>query len=58
VRDAQLTALTLIPGVSENLAVRLLDKFGSVSAVCNAELEQLTEIDGIGKKKASEIKKF
>jgi Fanconi anemia group M protein len=37
-----------LPGVSATLAQRLLDHFGSVEAVMNANERQLCEVKGIG----------
>ncbi|HWG90679.1 MAG TPA: DEAD/DEAH box helicase [Candidatus Thermoplasmatota archaeon] len=44
-----------LPGVSSVLARRLLDHFGTVRALANAEPDQLAEVEGIGKEKAAEI---
>ncbi|MFA5216840.1 helix-hairpin-helix domain-containing protein [Sulfuricurvum sp.] len=46
------------PGVSDKLAERLLEKFGSIKGVCNATPEQLLEVKGIGEKTAQEIYKL
>jgi Fanconi anemia group M protein len=46
-----------LPNVSAVLAKRLLEKFDSVQNVINASQEDLTEIEGIGDKKAEEIRK-
>jgi len=58
--DAELLAILLrtgIPGVSAlGLANRVLFKFGDLKSVAGASLEQLCEIDGIGRAKAIQIK--
>jgi len=46
-----------LPSVSAVLARRLLDRFGSVEAVAAACQKELQEIEGIGEKKAQEIRK-
>ncbi len=45
-----------LPNISATLAQRLLAHFGSVEAVMKAEVEELAEVKGIGKKTAVEIK--
>ncbi|MFX1473963.1 MAG: DEAD/DEAH box helicase [Promethearchaeota archaeon] len=46
-----------LPGVNVTLAKRLLAKFGNVSGVVHASLEELEDIQGIGKTKANAIRK-
>jgi Fanconi anemia group M protein len=46
-----------LPGVNTTLAKRLLAKFGNVSEVIRASLEQLQGVHGIGKTKAKAIRK-
>ena len=45
-----------LPNVSAVLAKRLLNHFGSVKKIINAGIEELKEVEGIGKKKAEAIK--
>jgi len=45
-----------LPHVSTILAKRLLSHFGSVKAIMNASMDELKQVDGIGKKKAEAIK--
>ena len=45
-----------LPHVSAILAKRLLSHFGSVKAIMNASMDELKQVDGIGKKKAEAIK--
>lgn len=47
-----------LPGIGGSLNVELLKKFGSVSGVLNASVEDLKSIDKIGKKKSEEIRKI
>ncbi|WP_455391692.1 DEAD/DEAH box helicase [[Eubacterium] cellulosolvens] len=45
-----------LPNISATLARRLLIQFGSVQALFDAEVDELTKVKGIGKKTAQEIK--
>ena len=45
-----------LPNVSAILAHRLLEKFGTVSAIFSAKIDELTKVKGIGKRTAKEIK--
>ncbi len=45
-----------LPGVNTTLAKRLLIKFGSITELTNASIEQLAEVQGIGKTKAQTIR--
>jgi Fanconi anemia group M protein len=38
-----------LPNVSASLAERLLKRFGSVREIANAEVEDLMQVDGIGR---------
>lgn len=44
-----------LPGVGTQTAINLLKHFGSVSALFAASVDQLCEVDGIGKKMAEKI---
>lgn len=44
-----------LPNVSAVLAKRLLNHFGSIYALVNADVSELTEVQGIGKQSAEEI---
>ena len=46
-----------LPGVGPSMAKKLLEKFGSVKNIANAESRELQEIENLGKKKASQIRK-
>jgi len=54
-RGRQLRVLQSFPGVGPERAELLLEKFGSLRAVVNAEPEQLESITGIGPKISSRI---
>ncbi len=54
----QLYILQGFPQVGPKLAGELLSHFGSVEAVITASEEDLTEVKGLGKKKAGQIKKL
>jgi len=47
-----------LPLVGPQLAKNLLEKFGSIKQIANAEEKELTEAEGVGKKKAKEIRKI
>lgn len=47
-----------LPGVNTKIAERMLEKFGSVETVYTASFEELKEIEGIGDKKAAEIREL
>ena len=45
-----------LPNISATLAKRLLEQFGSIHALFEADMDTLTNVKGIGKKTAKEIK--
>ncbi len=47
-----------LPMVGTNIANKLLERFGSIENVILASIDDLMEVDGIGKGKASIIKEF
>jgi Fanconi anemia group M protein len=47
-----------LPGVGPALAHRLLDHFGSIERVLSAEASALTEVRGVGPKKAARIREL
>ncbi len=51
----QLAILGSLPGIGPNLAKNLINKFKTIRNICNADIEDLMEIDKIGKKKAESI---
>jgi ERCC4-type nuclease len=48
-------ALSVIPGISLNLAETLLQHFGSLPNLCDASLQDLQQIERIGKKRSETI---
>ncbi|MFO1532889.1 MAG: ERCC4 domain-containing protein, partial [Thermoplasmatota archaeon] len=58
--DAERQAYLLagLPGVSDTLAERLLDRFGSVAAALAAPVTELAEVEGVGPQKASEVRRI
>lgn len=54
-KDQQLWLLSGIRGLGAKYAKRLLDCFGSVRNVFNASEEELSSVEGIGKKRAYKI---
>jgi len=49
--------LSSLPGVGRKLAIAMLEHFGSVHDVANASVDELMQVDKIGKKKAELIHK-
>lgn len=55
----ELFLFTLIPQVDTNpIAHELINKFGSFYNVCNAPIEEIIKIKGIGKRAAEQLKLF
>ncbi|MHA1917768.1 MAG: DEAD/DEAH box helicase [Candidatus Ranarchaeia archaeon] len=46
------------PGINVTIARRLLEKFGSIEKIMTATLEELTSVEGLGKVKASNLKRI
>ncbi|RLE45377.1 MAG: DNA repair protein [Candidatus Methanomethylicota archaeon] len=57
-RDAAVAMLMAIPGVGEERAKRLLERFGSVWRIVNASVTELMRVEGIGEKQAKRIYDF
>jgi len=55
-KSRQLFILQGLPGIGRDIAVRLLEKFGSVEKVVTADEDELAEVEGIGKIKAKRIR--
>jgi len=55
-KEKQIFIIEGLPEVSSVLSRRLLDKFGSVFGVFNADEHQLKEVEGVGEIKAKKIK--
>ncbi len=51
----QILILSSVPGIGPNLARKLLSHFSSLRELANANVEQLMEVEKIGKKKAEGI---
>ncbi len=47
-----------LPMVGPNIANKLLERFGSIENVISASIDELMEVEGIGKGKALKIKEF
>ncbi|MCS7121438.1 MAG: helix-hairpin-helix domain-containing protein [Archaeoglobaceae archaeon] len=56
--NPQLAMLTAIPGVGEKLALKLLEKFGTIQRISNASLSELMRVEGVGEKRAKVIRDF
>lgn len=57
-RKRQLYLLQGLPGIGPARAERLLDKFGTVRGICNADPDQLTEVPGIGRRTAAAMERI
>jgi Fanconi anemia group M protein len=55
-KDIQIRTLSALPGISTMLAERLISHFGTLEKVFTSTEEELREVEGIGKRKAKEIK--
>jgi Fanconi anemia group M protein len=55
ISEAQKYLVASIPGINMGLAEPLLKRFSSIKNMANASVEELSEVEGIGKKKASQI---
>ena len=53
--DLRINLLATIKGVSEMKAQQLIDEFGSLMEVGEAEIEEIVKIEGIGTKTAERI---
>ena len=54
-KDYQLYVLSSLPHIGTKTAIKLLEQFDTPYAVMNASVEDLTEVDGVGKKIANDI---
>jgi ERCC4-type nuclease len=55
-KGRQLYILQGLPGLGQERALRLLEKFGSVEAIMNASREELLKVEGVGAKTADRIR--
>jgi DNA excision repair protein ERCC-4 len=51
----QLYILQAFPHIGPKIAIRILEKFGSIINFCNASLSELSKVDGLSESKAAEI---
>jgi len=58
VASRQIFALQGLPGVGPVLAMRLLHHLGSVERVVTADVETLSQVRGVGQKKAARIREL
>ena len=54
-REKQRFVIEGLPNVSSVIAKRLLGHFGSIRSIANASIEELIEVEGVGKKISAEI---
>ncbi|MBN1538734.1 MAG: DEAD/DEAH box helicase [Candidatus Thermoplasmatota archaeon] len=55
-REVQIGTLSGLPGISTVLAGKMISHFGSLEKVFTASEKELTEVEGIGSRKAREIR--
>lgn len=55
-KDRQMYVVSSLPGIGDELAERLLNHFGSVRKIVQANVSDLVKVDGVGKVKAGKIK--
>lgn len=58
IQTQKLYFLQGLPGIGPGIAKRMLEYFGSIEKVVNAHEDELSGVKGIGKKKASSIRKI
>ena len=56
-QDKKTNLIESLPNIGPNLAKKLLEKFGSISNLINASEKEIAKVDGVGDKRASDIKK-
>lgn len=56
--DWKIYMLSSIPGIGDKLARNLLDHFGSIRRIAEADVEELMRVEGIGRKKAERVRKI
>lgn len=56
-KDMQERVLTGLPGIDQILAKRLLETFNTLEAIFTTSEEQLSQVKGLGEKKAEKIRK-
>ncbi len=54
-KDYQEYVVGNLPGVGPKLAMNLLKHFGSIKSIANSSIDELMEVDKIGKRKAGKI---
>ena len=57
-KNVNVNILCAIPGIGAKYAQRVLDHYDSVGEICNASVEDISKIKGIGKKRAEKIKEW
>jgi DNA excision repair protein ERCC-4 len=58
IQTQKLYFLQGLPGIGPEMAKRMLEHFGSIEGIINADVQKLTRVEGIGKKKASMIREI
>ncbi|MCE4613318.1 MAG: helix-hairpin-helix domain-containing protein [Desulfurococcales archaeon] len=58
IRDWQVYIIQAFPGVGTKTAVKIMEKFQTIERFCRASIAELSQVEGLGEKKAQEIKKI
>lgn len=56
--DAQLAVIETLPDIGAAIAMAMLKEFGTLKGVFNASKKKLTQVDGIGEKRAEKLLEF
>jgi len=51
-------ALMIVPGITFEIASNLIKEFGCIENIANAEVDELKKINGIGNKRAEDLKRL
>ncbi|MEB3860101.1 MAG: helix-hairpin-helix domain-containing protein [Desulfurococcales archaeon] len=58
IRDWQVYILQAFPGVGAKTAAKIMEKFQTIERFCRASVAELSRVEGLGEKKAEEIKRI
>jgi DNA excision repair protein ERCC-4 len=58
IRDWQVYILQAFPGVGAKTAAKIMERFQTIERFCRASVAELSQVEGLGEKRAEEIKKL
>ena len=58
IRDWQVYIVQAFPGIGAKTAVKIMEKFQTIERFCRASVAELSQVEGLGEKKAQEIKRI